>query len=187
VRIRTERLWLRPFATADADRLDALFALPEIRRFLLDDRVMPRAWIEAEIRSSQVSFESRGWGLFCITLEETGPAVGFTGYREFQQPPVPELLYGLDPSHWGRGLAREASGAALRYGAETLGLDPLRVSLDAPNQASHGLALRLGFREVRRSPGPVHEQVHLELARRAFVPDGGPFELHREPSSGSGG
>jgi len=69
VRIRTERLWLRPFAAADADRLDALFALPEVRRFLLDERVMPRSWVEEPRRP----FVSDGDPLEIHRVPSSGP------------------------------------------------------------------------------------------------------------------
>jgi len=51
------------------------------------------------------------------------------------------------------------------------------LSLDAPNEASLRLALRLGAREVAREPGAVWEQVHLELSRSSFEPGDGCFEL----------
>jgi ribosomal-protein-alanine N-acetyltransferase len=159
------RCWLRPFAEADLDGLHALFTDPSVRRYLLDDELVPMRWTRAEIERSRRSFCAHGHGLWSVALAEDGPPVGFTGYREFREPPVLELIYGLHPEHQGRGLAAEAARAAIRHGFETLGLDPIRASTDAPNEASLRLARRLGFREVRRSPGPAHEQVHLELPR----------------------
>lgn len=180
VRIRTERLWLRPFAPADVDALHALFAEPGVRRYLLDDEVMPRDWVAEVVASSEASFAAHGWGLWSIAERDGGDPVGFTGYREFREPPVLELIWGLHPRAWGRGWAREASEAALHHGFETLGFDPILASTDAPNEASLALARRLGFRETHRGPGPAHEQVHLALARAAFAPTAGRHEVASE-------
>lgn len=183
VSIRTDRLWLRPFAESDTDPLHTVFNLPEVRRYLLDDQVMPRSWIETVISDSEVAFAEHGWGLWSIAFGADEPAAGFTGYREFRDPPVCELIYGLDPDHHGRGVAHEASRAAARYGFEVLGQDPIHLSLDAPNEASLRLALRLGARETRRSTGPLWEQIHLDLARADFDPGGGRHEVHPEPGA----
>lgn len=179
VGIRTDRLWLRPFAARDVDGLDALFRRPEVRRYLLDGKAMPRAWVEEVVASSRASFAAEGWGLWSLSLEPEGGPIGFTGYREFHDPPVVELIWGLAAPHQGRGLAREASQAALRHGFETLGFDPVRATVDAPNEPSLALARRLGFQEVGRERGPEHlwEQVHLALPRAYFVPSEGRWEV----------
>ena len=179
VLIHTDRLWLRPFARADVDALHAIFVTPEVRRYLLDGNVVPRSWVEEVIAESERDFDASA-GLFCVALERCGPPVGFTGYREFHEPPVRELLYGLAPGSWGRGLASEAAHAAARYGFEHLGLDPIRATVDAPNEASIRLILGLGFRESHRDPaGPEHvfEQVHFEREREGFPERGGRFEV----------
>jgi len=178
VRIRTDRLWLRPFGPADVDALHALFARPEVRRYLLDDEVVPRTWVEEVVASSEASFAAHGWGLWTVAPAADGEAIGFTGYREFHEPPVVELIWGLEPARHGRGLAREASHAALRYGFEALGFDPIRATVDAPNEPSLGLARRLGFAEVGREGGPAYrwEQVHFALSRARFEPGAGRFE-----------
>jgi ribosomal-protein-alanine N-acetyltransferase len=187
VRILTDRLCLRPFAPSDADRLHVVLNLPGVRRYLLDDTVMPRSWVEDVIASSQASFAAHGFGLWCIALGAgDGEAIGFTGYREFREPPVVELIYGLEPEHQGEGLAYEASRAAARYGFEALGWDPIHLSLDAPNEASLRLALRLGAHETGRGPGPAWEQIHLELRRASFEIDAGRcdrFDVRPEPGA----
>jgi ribosomal-protein-alanine N-acetyltransferase len=178
VAIRTDRLWLGPFAGDDVDGLHALFGRPEVRRYLLDDRVVPRAWVEEVVASSEASFAAHGWGLWTVALAPDGGPIGFTGYREFHEPPVVELIWGLESGHHGRGLAREASQAALRHGFETLGFDPIRATVDAPNEPSLGLARRLGFEEVGRERGPAYrwEQVHFALPRARFERGAGRFE-----------
>ena len=176
VRIRTERLWLRPFGLADVDALHAIFATPEVRRYLLDGRVMPRSWVEEVVAQSEADFAT-GAGLWSVAWEPEGAPVGFAGYRDFHEPPERELVYGLAPQAWGRGLASEASRAAVRYGFEHLGLERVLASIDVPNEPSLRLAERLGMRAVHRSAGPLNELIHLAIERHEFVPDRGRFEV----------
>jgi len=184
--IRTDRLWLRPFGPGDVDRLHELFNLPEVRRYLLDGERVTRAWVEETVAASAAGFAADGRGLWCAALAPDAPAVGFTGYHEFHEPPVCELLYGLDPAHWGAGLALEAARAAARHGFEGLGLDAIPISLDAPNEASLRLAQRLGARETHRGPGPVWEQIHLTLARADFIAGDGAHRMSSGPPGGAG-
>jgi len=176
VQLRTERLWLRPFEAPDVDALHAIFIAPEVRRYLLDDQVMPRSWVEELVVQSEADFAPSA-GLWSLALAPDGPPMGFAGYREFHEPPVRELIWGLAPADRGRGLATEASRAALRFGFERLGLDPIDVTIDAPNEPSIRLAKRLGMKETAREPGPIWEQVHFALERAAFTPDPGRYEV----------
>lgn len=71
----------------------------------------------------------------------------------------------------------------MRYGFEALGFDPIRASVDAPNEASLALARRLGFRETGRGPGPAFEQVHLTLERAEFAMPAGRFDVGPGPDA----
>lgn len=163
----TDRLRLRPLAPDDGDAVERLFADPVVRRFLLDDQVMPRAWTDEVVADSAADFASRRCGLWRADANEGG-LVGVVGYRDFFDPPVLEILWLLDPGCHGRGYATEAARAALRHGFEVGGLDPIRCSIDGPNVASIRLAERLGFGETSREPGPHGETIHYALARADF-------------------
>lgn len=154
----TERLTLRPFDRADVSELHELFTDADVRRHLLDDMIVSRAWLEEEVASSQARFGDNSCGLW--TLREHGDEriVGFVGFRPFFGPPELQLLYGLLPSYWGRGYATEAAAAAIDYAFGVLGLEEVRAASDAPNSASIELLLRLGMRErLRTSDGASGE------------------------------
>jgi ribosomal-protein-alanine N-acetyltransferase len=148
VDIETERLRLVPFAAVDTDALHAVFVDADVRRFLLDDQIVPREWVEAEIAESDVRFAASGAGLWSIREPGTPVIVGFTGFRPFFDPPELQLLYGLRPTHWGHGFATEAARAALARGFE-LGMDPIVAAADRPNVASIRVMERLGMRRDR--------------------------------------
>jgi RimJ/RimL family protein N-acetyltransferase len=149
--LSTERLTLRPFAPENVDDLHELLTDVDVRRHLLDDVVVSREWVEEEILSSQARFVESGCGLWTLEERSRDSLVGFVGFRPFFDPPELQLLYGLLPSHWGRGLATEAAAAAVDYAFGVLGLDEVRAATDAPNTASIAVLQRLGMRERHRT------------------------------------
>ena len=151
--ITTQRLTLRPFAHDDLSELHELFTDADVRRHLLDDTVVSREWVEDEIASSRGRFAESGGGLWALHGLDRDGIVGFVGFRPFFDPPELQLLYGLLPSHWGRGLATEAAAAALDYAFGVLGLEEVRAATDAANTASVAVLQRLGMRERRPTEG----------------------------------
>lgn len=100
--LRTRRLRLEPFSEEEVDRLLSLFRTPEVRRFLLDDQVVDRAWMVSEVATSQTLFETHGVGLRALRKREgEGPEdegiIGAVGYRFFHQPPELQLVVALLP------------------------------------------------------------------------------------------
>lgn len=155
MRIRTERIALRPFAAGDVDALHALFVLPDVRRFLWDDVVVDRATVEGAVAASEALVAERGYGLCLAHARDDGALVGFCGLRDFADPraggaPRPELLYGLDPARWGRGYAFEAAVGVLGYAFDALGLDAVYAGTDPPNVRSRRVLDRLGFARFER-------------------------------------
>ncbi|MEL7046475.1 MAG: GNAT family N-acetyltransferase, partial [Pseudomonadota bacterium] len=149
----TRRTRLREFSHADASELLAVFRNRGIRRFLLDDLVVGSEWIEEEIAGSIARFSRGSAGLWSVRLDRGGPIVGFVGYRDFFDPPELQLLYGLLPRCWGRGLATEVSARICEYGFDVLGFEEIRAAIDTPNHASRAVLERLGFSETQRGDG----------------------------------
>lgn len=154
--LRTERLELDPFASHDLDALHALFTAPEVRRYLLDDEVVSRDWVEEEIAQSQARFEAGEGGLWSVHERGSSDIVGFVGFRPFFEPPELQLLYGFLPACWGRGLATEAATAAVDHAFAVLGFREVRAATDVPNTASIAVLERLGMTECDRTEeGPA--------------------------------
>lgn len=166
--LHTRRLSLEPFSAADAEELLGLFVDREVRRYLLDGMVVTADWVTAEIDASTARFLESGCGLWSVRPSGEPSIVGFAGYRPFFDPPELQLLYGLLPSHWGRGLATEAASAVIDHGFVTLGLDEIRAAIDAPNIASRRVLERLGMREVERRGDDGAETVFFTLRGDAW-------------------
>jgi RimJ/RimL family protein N-acetyltransferase len=148
------RFSLTRFDLDQVPELLALFQDPHVRRFLLDDAVVDRAWVEAEVEASEQRFGAGEIGLFAAR-DAQGVLFGFCGMRPFFDPPVPQLLYGLRPAYTGRGyataMARQVLAQLRAAGARTV-----NASVDAPNRASQRVLLRLGFALTRASDGQLH-------------------------------
>ncbi len=56
-----------------------------------------------------------------------------------------EILYGIEPARWGKGLATEAAQAILIYGFEACQLPRIHAGADAPNKASFKVMEKLGM------------------------------------------
>lgn len=145
----TSRLRLVPCRTADVEELHALFALPDVRRHLLDDTVMPRSWVESVVSNSKAQFAADGVGLWMLRdADSPGVLLGVAGYRGFFEPPQLQVIYALHPRAWGRGLATEALNALLEVGFERCGFSSIRGATDPPNRASVSVMERCGMRSV---------------------------------------
>lgn len=87
--------------------------------------------------------------------------VGYTGIRdacttslpprEPEDPALPpwqemvEIRYGVSPDFWGRGLAREATEAILKWSIQKRGVRRFIAETEGDNKRSGGLLQRIGF------------------------------------------
>ena len=99
----TRRLALRPIAAEDSAELLALFSEPGVRRYLLDDKVVDASWVAREIAASDELFERGALGLFTVRDRGDDRLIGIAGFRLFEGPSDPQLLYALAPGTTGRG------------------------------------------------------------------------------------
>jgi [ribosomal protein S5]-alanine N-acetyltransferase len=108
--IRTGRLVLCPWTTADLDALHSLWTAPEVRRYLWDDIVITREAAERVLNSHLATEARDGIGFWTILVParvlSMGSAIpGFCGFRYIDDGHEIELLYGLRGERWGKGFA----------------------------------------------------------------------------------
>jgi ribosomal-protein-alanine N-acetyltransferase len=151
--IHTERLVLRPWTDDDIDALHGLWMDPDVRRYLWDDIAITRERATEAVRAHFESIATRGIGYWALHPADEEPLMGFCGFRGIEKTLDIEIVYGLLPSYWGRGLATEAARATLNYLWETAHAR-VYARTDAPNEKSIAVLHRLGFRQVD-SPGPM--------------------------------
>ena len=137
--IRTSRLVLRDFRSDDAARLFEYQSHYDGDAPVREDvqRLVDRfcAWAEEQPRAKVQ---------LAITLDSR--VIGTCGIRkEVHDDTTAELGCELDREHWGRGYAREASEAILRFAREQLGVSRVVARTTRNNAAAIRLAESLGI------------------------------------------
>lgn len=117
--LTTERLTLEPFSAADIPALAAILAEPEVTRNIVANGSTPERCRESA--AFRIAWHNRPWtahgyGVWAVKAREpAGALLGWCGFAEPDDEGDPEILYGLAPQYWGRGLAREAARAAIGW------------------------------------------------------------------------
>jgi ribosomal-protein-alanine N-acetyltransferase len=145
--LRTPRLDLRPMTTADLGAAHALWTDPDVRRYLCDDTVISTDQAREWLAISERDFAERRYGLWAVHARPApaaAPVIGFAGARQWPDG-GPEVMYGLLPAWWGKGLATEAADGVLAHLFETLGYQAVTAATDPPNGASVRVMERLGM------------------------------------------
>lgn len=168
--IRSERLMIHPVSEGDAESLLGIFRDPAVRRYLLDDSLVSLEWVRNEIASSDQRFGTHGAGLWAIRCGDTTAVIGFVGFRDFFDPPRLQLLYGLLPEHWGRGIATEAAKRVCDHAFGELGFTRIEAAMDSPNGRSIAVAERLGMSRLiapgQRSDATVFYEINRDTWSR---------------------
>jgi RimJ/RimL family protein N-acetyltransferase len=166
--LETPRLILRRLARYDAPALHAMFADPEAMQYWSSlphqELVETEAWVEESIAAM-----ARGDAHDFAALRE-GKVVGRVAFWMGN-----EIGFIFAREVWGQGIAREAVGALLRYGFETLHFTSVRADVDPENLRSVILLERLGFTRTGYAERTFKlgerwtDSVYLELKADAFA------------------
>jgi ribosomal-protein-alanine N-acetyltransferase len=151
--LRTERLVLGPLVPEDLEDYVALYADPDVVRYIGSGNAETRAesaeWLERTVRRNAVE----GWEMRTVRLHD-GTFIGRCGIavHELEHGAEREVGYILARSQWGLGYATEAATAVRDHAIRELGLRRLIALIAYGNEASVHVATKLGMafeREVR--------------------------------------
>jgi RimJ/RimL family protein N-acetyltransferase len=145
--MRTARLVLTPVAGADLADLCAIKADPQVFAIMLGGVRSPRQ-TAAELAADVVDWGANGFGTW--TIREDGRFLGITGLERRPDGRGIALRFALWPEAQGRGLAREAAGAALRFGHQRAGLRRIVAVAREHNLASRMVLGGIGMVECGR-------------------------------------
>ena len=95
----------------------------------------------------------RGYGFFSLESKATGEWVGRVGPWYPEGWIAPEVGWTISPKHLRKGYATEAARASLDYVFNTLGWDSVIHCILDGNEASAGVAEKIGSRFIRTEPG----------------------------------
>lgn len=146
LRLRTQRLLLRPLQLADQLPLYGIHSDPLFARYWSSPPWTDPAQALALIEQDQRDLASGEHVRLGIERTHDGALLGTcTLYKIHTSNRRAEVGYGLGPAHWGQGYAREALGALLDWGFGPLGLHRVEADIDPANAASAAVLTRLGF------------------------------------------
>jgi RimJ/RimL family protein N-acetyltransferase len=181
----TPQLAFREMTPNDLDDMAALLGDPEVMRYYPHpkNRDQALAWISW----NQRLYRTHGYGLWLLSLRDTGVFVGDCGLTPQQVDGVTEIEVGyhVRACLQGRGLGTEAAGACRDYARDVLEVDRLVAIIDPTT--SHPT----GRREPRpdgcpnqRQRWPLEQQathlrcVAVALLDRLVQPGGGWWAAH---------
>jgi RimJ/RimL family protein N-acetyltransferase len=146
--LATERLVLRPLASADAGALFAVFSDPEVMRYWSSAPWTAMEQADDYIESAAQGIEDETMLRLGIEIAATGQLIGQAALYDFdQQNRRCDVGYALGRAHWGRGYLGEALTALFSHGFSALDLNRVEADIDPRNEASARALLRLGFRQ----------------------------------------
>jgi RimJ/RimL family protein N-acetyltransferase len=153
--LETRRLILRTWTIEDFEDAAAMYADPEVMRYLsVDGRPLSRyaAW---QAMSSNVGhWTLRGFGMFAIVERESGTFVGRVGPWLPEGWPAFEIGWTLRSQCWGKGYATEAANRCIEYAFLELGRSHVASFILPDNTPSIRVAERVGERLERTTNLP---------------------------------
>ena len=164
--IHSQRLSLRPIGLDDIEALHSLWIDEPVRRFLWDGKIVPLDRTHEIVETNRVLFDEDGFGIWGIRELGSQELIGFAGYWHFREPPSLELLFGVAPGHWNRGIATEAGLRLICYAFEELGFLSIDASTDVDNTASIRVAEKLGMMRQRRDVVDGLDTVFYRMRRQ---------------------
>ena len=144
--IRTGRLLLSPVGWGDLAHLQALKADPGIYAQMLGG-VRSTSQTLAELAEDTAFWSRHGVGMWMARAEPGGAVAGLVGLHERADGRGVALRFAFSPEARGRGLAREAAGAALRFAHDRAGLPRVVAVAREANIGSRTVLGAIGMRQ----------------------------------------
>jgi RimJ/RimL family protein N-acetyltransferase len=148
--LRTDRLVIRRFESADLADFCAYQADPAVREFQHGEAMSAEQ--AASYLAAQAVIGEReigSWHGYAVEHVESGSMIGDVGvYLESEVEG--DVGFQFHPAFHRQGYGGEAMGAFLTYAFTALGLDRITAGCDQGNDASLALLARLGMRQRQR-------------------------------------
>jgi RimJ/RimL family protein N-acetyltransferase len=154
--IETDRVILRPHRLEDFDAYQAMWADPQVTRFIGGrPRTREEAWVRFLRHAG--SWSMLGYGYWAIEEKVGGSFVGEAGFHDMKREieplieGVPETGWVLAPAFQGQGLATEVVRGFHDWAKGKPGFARTVCIINPENQASLAVAAKLGYLEVTRT------------------------------------
>ncbi|MGE0417446.1 MAG: GNAT family N-acetyltransferase [Acetobacteraceae bacterium] len=159
--LRTARLILAPVNGTDLPDLQAIKADPRVFAIMLGGVRSPVRTAE-ELAEDVIAWGANGFGMWTIREVVGHRFVGVTGLERRPDGRGVALRFALWPEAQGRGLAREAARAALRFGHDQVGLERIVAVARESNFGSRTVLGSIGMTECACFQQGGHRMVLYE-------------------------
>jgi RimJ/RimL family protein N-acetyltransferase len=173
--VRTARLVLTPVGGADLPELRAIKSDPRVFAVMLGG-IRNAVQAAEELAEEVIAWGANGFGMWAIREIATGQFVGITGLEHRSDGRGVALRFALWPEAQGRGMAREAAGAALRFGHQQAGLRRIVAVARENNTASR---MVLGGIGMTACTGFVQQGYSMVLYESVASPPAAPVGASR--------
>ena len=169
----TERLWVRPWRKDDVEAWHGIIGDQQVMQYVGTGRTSPN--LEETANKLRIFVDDcaampPGLGWWAAIEKSSGNIVGSVNLSpEHGAPDEIMVGYHLHRNAWGKGYATELARAAIRYGADVLGLTKFMSKAEPENVGSIRVLEKVGFR-----PAGVFERDGRTWPR---------FEITLSPSS----
>ena len=158
--IETERLRLVPPSIDCFELYEAFYTDAEASGAYGGPIAREQVW--ARLKADLGSWYLLGFGVWVIQLKSDGSYVGTCGFWQGKDWPK-ELTWWVTPEGRGKGIATEASVAALLHAYNVFKWDAVETYMNDENDAARGLVEKLGGKKIRR------ERFSYGLSRDIYV------------------
>ncbi len=162
--IRTARLVLTPISWTDLPDLTSIKADPRVFAIMLGGVRTP-ARAAQELAQDIAFWGANGYGIWAVREANTSQFQGLTGFMDRPDGRGIALRFALWPEGRGRGLAREAAGAALQFGHEQARLSRIIAVAREDNFASRTVLGGIGMHEAETFTQQGHRMILYESLR----------------------
>ena len=159
--LETDRCLVREMVPEDAEAFEKIYREPEIGRYMKDFHE-DAAGEAVYIREYQAHYRFYEYGVWSVVLKATGEVIGRAGFSETEENTLPCLGYMIGVPWQRQGLAYEVCRALLQYAKEELEFEAVQLLVEAGNQASVGLAQKLGFTDRGNCCQVIRKVLHLK-------------------------
>ena len=163
--LRTGRLVLTPVGGVDLPDLRALKSDPQVFAVMLGGVRGPTEAAE-ELARDVIAWGADGFGIWGVREISGNRFVGITGLERRPDGRGVALRFALEQEAQGRGLAREAAGAALRFGHDTAGMTRIVAVARDSNVGSRVVLGVIGMTECDSFDQNGYRMVMFESLRR---------------------
>jgi RimJ/RimL family protein N-acetyltransferase len=162
--LRTARLTLTPVGGADLSDLRAIKADPRVFAIMLGG-VRNATETAEDLARDVMAWGEHGFGIWTIRERVNNRFAGITGLEARADNRGVGLRFALWPEEQGRGFAREAAGAALRFGHDRAGLTRIVAVARETNFASRTVLGSIGMVPCDRFDRDGHTMIQFESVR----------------------